>query len=315
MKRVLLVMLVCALAGVLGACGNPIPPDHSGRPLVVTSPSFLADIVQSIAGDRAEVVSLVPPGVDPHSFEPTPRDGALVASADLVVINNRGLEPLVDDLIQGVVGKQTLVIEAAAGLAPRVPGQGKGQVVEHAARQEHSHAAADVDPHFWLNPLNVITYCENIRAALTRIDSAGADVYQTNAQAYEERLRALDSWISKQVSMIPPNRRLLVTNHESLGYFADSYGFRVVGTVFPTLGTEGAPSARQLAELVAAIRSTGAPAVFLETGNSPDLARQVARETGARVVEDLYTHSLGSEAPTYIDMMRWNVTKIVEALK
>ncbi|MBC7294322.1 MAG: zinc ABC transporter substrate-binding protein, partial [Thermoleophilia bacterium] len=188
-----------------------------------------------------------------------------------------------------------------------------GQTVEHAARQEHSHAAADVDPHFWLNPLNVITYCENIRAALTRIDSAGADVYQTNAQAYEGRLRALDSWISKQVSMIPPNRRLLVTNHESLGYFADRYGFRVVGTVFPTLGTEGAPSARQLAELVAAIRSTGAPAVFLETGNSPDLARQVARETGARVVEDLYTHSLGSEAPTYIDMMRWNVTKIVEA--
>jgi len=109
-----------------------------------------------------------------------------------------------------------------------------------------------------------------------------------------------------------------VTNHESFGYFADRYGFKIIGTIIPSVSTGASPSAQQLARLVDHIRETGAPAIFLETGSNPQLAEQVARETGVKVVDELYTHSItGSDgnAPNYIDMMKYNVNAIVEALK
>ena len=125
----------------------------------------------------------------------------------------------------------------------------------------------------------------------------------------------MDAWIAQQVAVIPEARRLLVTNHESFSRFAARYGFTVVGTILPSAETESAPSAEGLAALARAIKATGAPAIFLETGNNPDLADQLARETGIKVITDLYTHSLGPGANSYIDMMHWNVEHIVEALK
>ena len=133
--------------------------------------------------------------------------------------------------------------------------------------------------------------------------------------AYITRLKDLDAWIVGQVTAVPASHRLLVTNHEEFSYFAARYGFTVVGTVFPTVSAEGAPSARQLAALVGQIRASGAPAIFLEAGTNAALADEVARETGIVVVNDLYTHSLGENATTYIDMMRWDVGRIVEALR
>jgi manganese/iron transport system substrate-binding protein len=120
------------------------------------------------------------------------------------------------------------------------------------------------------------------------------------------------------VTTIPEERRLIVTNHESFGYFADRYDFKFIGTIIPSVSTGSSPSAQQLARLVDHIRETGAIAIFLETGSNPKLAEQIAQETGVKVVSDLYTHSItepGGKAPTYIDMMKYNVQTIVEALK
>jgi len=121
-----------------------------------------------------------------------------------------------------------------------------------------------------------------------------------------------------QVSQIQPEHRLLVTNHESFGYFASRYGFRVVGAVIPSLSSEAAPSAQQIAALIDKIKESGAPAIFLETGANPNLAQQIADETGIKVVTGLYTHSISEPngpAPSYVEMMKYNVTLIVEALK
>jgi len=173
------------------------------------------------------------------------------------------------------------------------------------------------DPHFWLDPTNVIRYVGNIREGLSRADPAGAEAYARNAEAYAAQLKELDAWIAAQVARIPPTRRLMVTNHESFGYFADHYGFRIIGTIVPSVSTEASPSAAQLARLVDRIRAARAPAIFLETGASTQLAEQVGRETGIKVVTGLYTHSTSEPAgaaPTYIKMMRHNVTLIVEAL-
>lgn len=264
----------------------------SGGAEILADTTFLADIVGNVAGDRLRAASLIPEGVDPHSFEPTPRDAERLAECRALVINVTGLVPSVDDLIAGTGDGERVLIVAAAGLS-----------------------GLDDDPHCWLDPNLVMTYVQNIADGLAAIDAEGAEAYRANAATYTEELKGLDSWIVSEVDTIPTARRLLVTDHESLSRFAARYGFEVVGAVYPTTTGEVSPSARSLAQLIEAIRGSGAPAVFVEAGGSSDIAEQIAEATGAIVVTDLYTHSLGPEGSTYIDMMRWNVTKIVEALR
>jgi len=180
------------------------------------------------------------------------------------------------------------------------------------------HHHHEGDPHFWLAPNNMITYVQNIQRGLSEADPDGTKIYAANADAYISKLKELDRWIEDQVAPIPPDRRLLVTNHESLGYFADRYGFKIIGTIVPSVSTETSPSAKQLARLADRIKATGAKAIFLETGTNPQLARQLADETGIKVVTELYTHSISAPSgpvPSYIDMMRYNTTTIVNALK
>lgn len=280
-----------ALAG-LGCDRAGESGGYSAGRVILADTSFMADIVKNVSGEEWEVVALVPLGADPHSYEPAPQEAKLLAESRAIVINSTGLIPQLDNLIAGVKRTDFMVIEAAAG----IPG-------------------ASEDPHVWLDPNNVITYVDNIAEGLATLDPSGKKEYEANAQNYSETLRELDAWIRTQVSSIPPERRLLVTSHESLSYFAKRYGFRIVGTIFPTVSGEGSPSAQQMAALIEDIRAAGAPAIFLETGSNADLALQVARETGVKVVTDLYTASLGEKASTYVEMMRWNVNLIVEALK
>jgi zinc/manganese transport system substrate-binding protein len=280
----------------LVSCTRSARPD-SAR--VIASEGFLADIARNVAGDRFAVASLLPVGVDPHTWEPAPRDAAAVASADLFIVNGAGLEAFLNQLLEGLGSEGPRVVEASAGLTPRGTDSG------------------ETDPHFWLDPLNVIRYAENIRDALTTLDPAGAATFRANAAAYAEKLRELDRWIAGEVARIPPERRLLVTNHESLGYFADRYGLRVVGTIIPSVSTGSSPGAGQLAELADAVKRTGAPALFVEEGADVRLARQLADDAGVRLVTGLRTHMLtepGGPAPTYLAMMRADVATIVEAL-
>jgi ABC-type Zn uptake system ZnuABC Zn-binding protein ZnuA len=302
--------LALTLVLALSACAAPKAPAPAaapGAPKVLAVETFLADIAQNVAGDRLTVEALMPIGVDPHAFEPTPTDIRKAAESQVLIANGAGFESFLQKLLENAGGER-LIIEAAAGLTSRQPQNGELLDADHGGN----------DPHFWLDPIKVIKYAENIRDGLSQIDPAGKDVYVKNAEAYVGKLRELDAWITGQVDQVPEARRLLVTNHESLGYFADRYGFRVVGTVIPSVSTGASPSAQQLAQLVDRLRATKAPAVFLETGANAQLADQLAAETGITVVTDLYTHSVtepGGVAPTYIEMMRQNVRKVVAALK
>jgi ABC-type Zn uptake system ZnuABC Zn-binding protein ZnuA len=264
---------------------------------ILTSTTFLADITQNIAGDRVTVESLLPIGADPHSYQPTPRDTAKIADSKLLIINGTDYEHFLQTLLENAGGDRT-VIEASTGVSPRKDANG-------------------VDPHMWLDPNNVIIYAENIRKGLTEYDPEGAVIYQSNADSFIAKLNDLDAWIVEQVSQIPPERRLLITNHESLGYFAERYGFTVAGTVIESFSSGASPSAGQMAGLIDQIKSSGAPAIFLDASDNEALAKQIADETGVRVITDLHLESLTDGAPsgTYIDMMKYNVTQIVEALK
>ena len=273
---------------------------QKGFPVVLASTTFLADIAQNVAGDRLQVESLLPFGADPHSYQPIPQDVARVADSNLLIINGADYEHFLENVLENAGGERT-VIEASTGLK-----------VREDASNEHG-----VDPHLWLDPNNVIYYVENIRAGLVIVDPAGTEAYASNARAYVIQMQELDVWIREQVDSIPAERRLLVTNHDSMGYFAEQYGFTVIGTVVEGFSSDAAPSAQQMATLIDQIKISGAPAVFLDAAESTTLANQIASDAGVKVVTDLYFGSLtdGPPAGTYIDMMKHNVTRIVEALR
>ncbi len=296
MKRLILLFLILATA-----CTPPASSaDGTSGPVILASTTFLADIAQHVAGDRLQVQSLLPVGIDPHSYQATPADVTRIAKSTVLIVNGLGYEQFMQTLLENA-GGQRLVIEASAGLSPR-----KDAGLEHG-----------VDPHMWLDPNLVVTYVENIRDGLSKADPDGAQIYKSNAERYIAQMKDLDGWIVEQVNTIPAERRLLVTNHEALGYFADRYGFTVIGTVIPGMSTDAAPSAKDVVGLIEQVKSLGAPAIFLGEVENPALAQQIADETGVKVVNDLYLESLtdGPPAPTYIEMMKYDVTQIVEALK
>jgi ABC-type Zn uptake system ZnuABC Zn-binding protein ZnuA len=234
----------------------------------------------------------------------------------VLIVNGAGFEEWLQRVLDNAGGTR-LIVEAAQGLTSREPREGEA-VMEDTATGDADHHHDEGDPHFWLDPTHVERYVANIRDGLIQADPAGKAVYEQNAAAYITKLQDLDKWIQGQVSAIPAQRRLLVTNHESFGYYADRYGFKIAGSVIPSVSTNASPSAQQLARLTDAIRAATAPAIFLETGSNPELAQQLATETGIKIVTDLYTHSLtpaGGNAPTYLDMMRYNTQQIVNALK
>ncbi|MBE3100822.1 MAG: zinc ABC transporter substrate-binding protein, partial [Firmicutes bacterium] len=306
---VLLITIFLAALLFLNACNddnelnNKTQEDQAGPgnkstqtilPKVLAVESFLADITKNVSGSRLEIDTLVPLGLDPHSFEPSPGDVAKITKSDILIINGAGFEEWLKDIIIGA-NEKIIIVECSKGLEGL-----KG------------------DPHFWLDPNLAKVYVQNIKDALIESDPQGKDLYNKNAEEYTARLIELDKWIAEAVKKIPEGKRLLVTNHESFGYYADRYGFKVIGTIIPGSSSASSPSAKEISELIEKIKATGAKAIFLETGSDPKIANQIARETNIKIVTELYTHSITESdgpAPTYIDMIEFNTNEIVESLK
>lgn len=283
---------------VLASCAAPT--STSNRLKVVATFSVLGDLVQNIGGDKVDVYTLVSPGLDTHTFEPSPADSRTLTDAVLVVENGLGFETWLDDLYSAS-GSSAKRIVASQGIEPRT------------AEDEGD----DYDPHIWHSAANAIQMTKNIRDALITADPANQATYEANAEAYLKQLEDLDSWIFDEVAKLPESRRKLVTTHDTFGYFADRYGFQIIGTVLPTT-TEGAsPSAQEIATLVNNLKASGVPAVFAENVSSNALLRQIADEAGLTIVASLYTDALGpagSDGDTYLSMMRFNVSTIVTEL-
>lgn len=301
-------MTIAALS--LTACRSA--PQSSDSTLgVLASTTFLADIAQNVAGDRVNVDSLLPVGADPHAYQTTPADVVKISKSTVLILNGIEYEHFIETLLENADGER-LVVTATDGLEQL-------QVEEHAEEagsdEEQGHEAGD--PHMWLDPTLVVTYVENIRDGLIQADPEGAETYNANADAYIAQLMELDTWIKEQVETIPTERRLLVTNHGLMGYFAERYGFAIVDTILPSFSSDASASAQEIASAIEAIRLSGAPAIFLSDVENSALATQIAEETGVQVVTDLHLESLtdGAPAATYIEMMKFNVSALVKALQ
>lgn len=325
--RILSLIALIALLFSLAACGpaqtlGSAEAPRTGKLKVVATTSVIGDVVRQVAGDAVDLTVLLPLGVDPHGYQPTPQDAAKIAQADVVFVNGLELEGFLDKLIENA-GKQARVVVVSDGIEAMEGHEHEGEGHEHehegeASTDEHAdHDHGGLDPHVWMNPNNVRIWTRNIAVTLSELDPTNEATYLANAQRYDETLQALDAWIEEQVAQIPAEARRLVVDHNSFGYFAHRYGFEVVGAVIPGFSTLSAPSAQEMAQLEDAIRALGVKAMFVSTASNPALSERVAKDTGTQVVF-LHTHSLtepGGVADNYEKMMRYNVEAIVKALK
>jgi zinc/manganese transport system substrate-binding protein len=304
MSRIRRAIAAVAVAGasVVGvtACAAP----GGDRPLVVVSTNILGDVVAELAGDEVEVLTLMRPGADPHSFEISAQEAARMQAADLVVSNGLGLE-------EGL--QQHLDAAASAGVDAFVA----GDVIEVLAYREVDAAGAP-DPHFWTDPARMTDVVDALEPILSELDGVDGAEISANSASYRAQLAELDAGMTRTFAAIPAERRALVTNHHVFGYLADRFDFRVIGAVIPGGTTLAAPSASDLADLVRAIEETGVPAIFAESSSPDRLVKALASEAHVDVdVIELFTESLSDAdggAPDYLTMMRVNTERIATGL-
>jgi zinc/manganese transport system substrate-binding protein len=289
------------------------------KPLeVVATYSILGDFVENVGGDLVGLTVLVGRDGDAHDYEPTPQDSVAIADAALVFENGLEFETWLDDLYTAS-GSGAARVVVTEGIVPRTISALEtmaepGEEGEHAEGEEHG----EFDPHVWHNPQNVMVIVDNIAAALIAADPANEATYLTNATSYKADLEQLDIYIQSEVDKLPVEKRQLVTSHDSLGYFADRYGFEVIGAVIPSVTTESSDAnAGELAKLVDTIKAASVSIIFVENISNTELVEQVASSAGVTVAPPLYTDALGSEdseGANYLEMMRYNVNTMVTAL-
>lgn len=310
---------LCVLILMAACTGAPDRAgDADGKLSVVATTTIVGDVVSNVAGERVDLSILVPPGADPHRFDPSPAQARALADADLIFINGLGLDRFALDLI--IENQLETVVVSVSDSVPVIELSAADEEAgedEAGHEDEDGHAHEGEDPHVWMDPNNVIIWVENIAAALAEADPEYAADYDANAAAYIHSLIELDTWIRSEVEQIPPAERLLVTDHDALGYFAATYNFTVVGFVVPGFSTLSQPSAQEMAGLIDEIRAQKVPVIFVDPSFNPALAESVAADAGVALAT-LYTGSLSpadGPAGTYLDLMRTNVRAIVAGLK
>jgi ABC-type Zn uptake system ZnuABC Zn-binding protein ZnuA len=293
--------LLFVIALVLSACSasGSTPPSGGASPLqIVASTTVFADLVRTVAGEHATVTSLVPAGVDVHTFSPTPQAIRAVSSAHLIVMNGLGLDDWVLSTISAA-NSSAPVLQLASSVSGFQPLPGED--------------AETANPHLWLDVRYAKGYVTEIAEALERLDPEHASDYRSSYSDEVGTLDALDGWIRDQFQRVPAEDRQVVTFHDAFPYFARAYGLTIVGVAVEAPGQD--PSAGQIGALITAIRSSGVKAVLAENQFPRKLADVLAAESGAVVVYNLYDDSVGDPPVTSYDaVMRWDVGQIVGAL-
>lgn len=287
---------------------------------VVATFSIIADMVARVGGDRVEIITLVGPDGDAHVYQPSPADAQAVADAALIVANGLEFEGWMERLVEAS-GTKATIVTASVGVTPIALGEEAEEEGhdDHAAEEgeehDHAHDHGAEDPHAWQSVTNAGIYVANIAAGLSVADPGGAAVYQANADAYLAELTALDAEIRAAIAALPPERRTIVTSHDAFGYFAAAYGLTFIAP--QGMSTEAEASAKDVAALITQIREADIKAVFVENIADPRLLDQIASETGARIGGTLFSDALSGPdglAPTYVAMMRNNLTQLTAAL-
>ena len=285
----LMFLLVIAMA-------NPSWADSSGAKVnVVASFSILGDMVSEVAGDKAQVTTIVGPDADAHLYQPNTGDAVAVTEADLVIVNGMGFETWSAELIKTSGTKATIAV-ATDGITPLL-------------------VEGEVDPHAWNSLTNGIIYVNNIEAALSAASPQDAAYFKANADAYRAQMMVLHDRALADIATLPEGKRIVVTAHDAFGYLANAYGLTFLAP--QGIDTEAEPSAKELAELIAFLNEQGAGALFVENIANADLIEQISKETGIKIGGRIYSDALsvkGSPATSYLAMFAHNLDLLTTTL-
>jgi zinc/manganese transport system substrate-binding protein len=303
-KFILLLVILALLSSACQSSGVADQPS-SGKKTIVVTYSILGAIVKDLVGDTANVVVLIPNGQDPHEWEPSAKDIETVNKADLIVQNGLSLEGGLTKTLDQAQSNGVKFFTASDAITVRRVGKGEG--IPNGDADQNIGAP---DPHIWLDPLDMKAIVKAL--ALTLKHDLGIDV-SARATDLQNRLEALNVELATEVQTLPPAKRKLVTGHESMGYFAQRYGFQLIGAIIPSLTTQAEVSASDLATLKQLIETNRVKAVFTELGTPSSVADAIGQETGAKVIQ-ISTHVLPADG-SYFSLMRTLTKTIVEALR
>jgi zinc/manganese transport system substrate-binding protein len=316
-RRAVGVVVVAVVTALVAGCsGSGSGSDEQGSPRIVVTTTILGDLVSQVVGDDADVEVLMPPGADPHDYEPSAAQAASVREADLVVANGLGLEARLLDTLEAAEADGVRVLQVAPQLDP-VPFEDGGGADDHDhGDDEHDHEGDD--PHVWLDPDRMAEAAGLVAGEIadaTGLDRAALD---ERGATYAAAARRAAEEADGILATVPADQRVLVTNHDALGYFARRFDLQLVGVAIPGGSTLAEPSAGELAELAELVRDEGVRAVFSETIVPARVLDALAREAGSDVaVVELYTDSLGepgSPAATYPGMIVEDARRVADGL-
>lgn len=315
-----LLATLAAVSVLVAACGDDDDTAAAGdeRATVVVTTNILGDVVEQLSGGAVDVVTLMPVGADPHDFQLSARQVAEIQEADLLIVNGGGFEAGLVDVIDSATADGVPTFEALSAVDTLEFDEHADE--EHADEGDHAdqHSHDGADPHFFTDPARMAAAARAIADELVEhAAAADVDAIEAAADAYVAELEALATDVGDILAPIADSDRVLVTNHEVFGYFADAYGFEIIGTVIPSGSTADGASAADLTALEHTIEDVGVPAVFTDTSATAGLVDTLAAEVGDIDVVELFTESLGdadSDGATYLDMIRTNAERIAAAL-
>lgn len=299
---------IVALLVVTAACGNTSgsPAASTSGYRVMATTSVFADLARLALGDSVQIDSIVPAGIDVHTFEPSPSDAAKIATADLIIMNGLGLDEWVLSLVEAAHRSSADLLRLGEGLDVS-----DGWVYLTAAESGTPHA---YDPHVWLDPNGAALYVQRIADRVIHDQPERSASIRSTSATGVAALKGLDAEVRATFDAIPEANRKIVTFHDAFGYYARAYNITIVGVAIASPGQD--PSAREIAALIDAIRASGVKTVFSEVQFPSKVLTSIAAETGATVLADLYSDALGA-APgdTYLGAMRANATAIARSMQ
>ena len=312
------------VAGCNGSAASPSPSESAGTTAdytVIATASVFADLAQLALGDNVTIETIIPAGVDVHTFEPSPADAQKLASADLIVMNGLGLDEWALSLLEAAGKSEEDVLELAEGidesnawvyLEGEEHDEEEGE--EHSEEEGEEHGHGGTDPHIWLDPKGAAIYVNRIAARVAAELPERAAEIESARDAGLAEIAALDEELRVGFAAVEASSRKIVTFHDAFGYFARAYEIEIVGVAVEAPGQE--PSAKEIAALIDAIKAAGVTSVFSEAQFPSKVLDQVAAETGATVLENLYSDALGdAPANSYLGAMRANASAILASFK
>ncbi len=306
MRKIILFSFVLCLALLLGGCGKK--ENDAGGVKVLTTVYPVYEFARQVGGDKVKVEMLLPPGAEPHDWEPTAKDLAKLKAAKLFLYHGAGLEPTEKLLSKDVLGN-TQAVEVSRGIERLKSDQ-------HEDGHEHKHAADNADdPHIWLDPVKAGQEVKNIAEALAAADAENAAYYRQRAESYVAELMKLDQEYKNTLTTV--KRRELVTTHSAFAYLAQRYQLKQVGIM--GLSPEAEPTTDKLREVAAFCREHQVKTIFFESQANPKVAATIAAETGVQAVQLNPLESLSEDeiksGKDYFSVMRENLTKLQHALQ